>query len=271
MDKRDYLQFGDLKLPVLGGIYAFGGDRGYDYAEYALASGKPMTKPIGPQLSTISLSVMLRRFLGDDIPGTINLLDNMRESGEAFDLIFINGLYKGKYHIQKIRDRIEKTLPSGEVLEYDMTIDIREYSERVVLTSSHTQKMKPLELKTIQRLPENRIQPQIKEQQVNAEMQPINIKADKVNTGKRLQTAMNSLNKSASQISAIIQENEDKVKSYLTGKYAMPVNKALMLAQNLGIDISWLYTGAGAMIGSSTLTNAQIRQYRETFLIPFVK
>lgn len=133
MDKREYFQYGDLKLPVMGGLYAFGGEKGYDFAEYSLASGKNVLKPVGEKLRSISISIMLRAYLGDDIKSIIDTVDKMMESGLAYDLIFINGYYKGKYFISTIQDRVEKTLPNGDILEYDFTIDLIESEERIVL------------------------------------------------------------------------------------------------------------------------------------------
>jgi hypothetical protein len=57
----------------------------------------------------------------------------MKQSGNAHDLVFVNGIYKGKYVIQSIRDSIDKTLPDGTILEYETTIDILEYASRKVL------------------------------------------------------------------------------------------------------------------------------------------
>lgn len=143
MISRDYIQFGDLKLGVIGGLTAFDGERGYDYAKYDIVTGKPLSAPVGEKLRTVSLKISLRYYLGDDIKKTIETLDDMLASGNAFDLIFANGIYKGKYFIEKIRDSIKKTLPDGNVLEYDTSIDVEEYAARTVLSAQqHTEKKK---------------------------------------------------------------------------------------------------------------------------------
>lgn len=146
MTSRDYIQFGDLKLGVIGGLRGFDGKRGYDYANYEIATGKPLLASVGEKLRTVSLQISLRHYLGDDIKAIIETLDDMLASGNAFDLIFVNGIYKGKYFLQNISDSIKKTLPDGTVLEYETTIDISEYAERNVL-STHTEKRKVVKKK----------------------------------------------------------------------------------------------------------------------------
>lgn len=136
MDKRDYFQYGSLKIPVMGGLHSFDGKKGHDYAEYSLASGKNLSKPVGQQLRTISIGVMLRSILGDDIRGIIDTIDKMITLGEAYDLIFIDGFYKGKYYITSCSDILKKTMPTGELLEYDFTLNLQEFEDRVVLTET---------------------------------------------------------------------------------------------------------------------------------------
>lgn len=140
-DSRDYLQFGNLKLPVMGGLQSFEGNRGFDYATYDIATGKSLSAAVGSRLNELNLRVSLRHYLGDNIPEIINTVDEMLASGEAFDLIFVNGLYKGKYQIQTLSDGIKKTLPNGTILEYEFQLSLREYAERSVL-STFTEKKK---------------------------------------------------------------------------------------------------------------------------------
>lgn len=167
MDNRDYIQFGDLRLAVMGGLYAFSGDKGYDYADYDLATGKPMKAAVGEKLRTLSLSIMLRHYLGDDIKGTIEIVDDMIASGDAFDLIFVDGLYKGKYLITSVKDKIEKTLPNGTIYEFDMTMDLVEYANREVLSSTpNVQKQSPK--KIARKKAVNKSKPKVTEPQKKA-------------------------------------------------------------------------------------------------------
>ena len=269
MDKREYFQLGNLKLPVMGGLYAFDGNKGHDYVEYAIASGKPLVKPVGEQLRTISFSVMLRSFLGDDIPGIIDQIDKMIEGGDAHDLIFINGYYKGKYYLKTMSDSLGKTLPTGEILEIDLVINLVEFEDRTVL-NEYTQSLSARQFKRTYVLDQPKVELKVKEALVNAEMNPPAIKADKANVANRLGSAMTSLNKSASEIATIVGESESKVKNYITGKYSVPVDRAIKLAQNLGVNVDWLYTGAGTMMGGMSLTNDKIRELRENYLTKLV-
>lgn len=136
MDSREYFQFGELKLTASSGLYDFGGSKGYDFAEYSLAEGKNIIKPIGEKLKTISLSITLSSFLGDNIPDVVDTIDKMMASAEAYPILFVNGLYKGQYVITDITDKIKNTLPSGEILEYDFTLQIKEFNKRTVLSQN---------------------------------------------------------------------------------------------------------------------------------------
>jgi hypothetical protein len=208
---------------------------------------------------------MLRSFLGDDIPGIIDQIDKMIEGGEAHDLIFINGYYKGKYCVKDMSDSLGKTLPTGEILEIDLVINLVEYEDRTVL-NEYTQSLSAKQFKRTYILDQPRVELKVKEALVNGEMNPPAIKADKPNVANRLSSTMTSLNKSASEIGTIVGESESKVKNYITGKYSVPVDRAIKLAQNLGVNVDFLYTGAGGMMSSLTLTNDKIRQLREDYL-----
>ncbi|MBX2903069.1 MAG: phage tail protein [Chitinophagales bacterium] len=140
-DSRDYLQFGNLKLPVMGGLHAFEGARGYDYAEYSIATGKPLLGSVGAKLNELTLRVSLHYYLGDKISEVINQLEEMLLSGDAFDLIFVNGLYKGKYKIVSISDSIKRTLPNGTITQYDFDLNIKEFAARSAVALTEKKKV----------------------------------------------------------------------------------------------------------------------------------
>jgi hypothetical protein len=143
MQGRDYIQFGDLRLPVVGGLHGFDGAKGYDYGQYSPATGKPMIAPAGERLRQVCLRISLRYYLGDDVAKTVEIIDKMLASGNAHDLIFANGFYQGKYVIENVRDTIKSTLPDGTVNEYDATIDLIEFAERIILVENTQKKSVP--------------------------------------------------------------------------------------------------------------------------------
>lgn len=139
----------------MGGLQSFEGNRGFDFATYDIATGKPLSAAVGSRLNELSLRVSLRHYLGDNIPEIINTVDEMLASGDAFDLIFVNGLYKGKYQIQTLSDGIKKTLPNGTILEYEFQINLREYAERAVLSTFTEKKKMPKRVSGVKKMDEN--------------------------------------------------------------------------------------------------------------------
>ncbi len=254
----------------MGGLESFHSDRGYDWAEYAIATGAKLHKPMGKQNNQISLSISLKRYLGDNILEIIENLSNMMNTPQGYDLIFISGVYQGKYFIQSISDEIKSTLPNGEILEYQCRINLMQYIDRELITT-YTQSLTPLETIAIG----NELKPNIVSQTqqinyVNAEMINPNIAADKKNIGDRLGDAIKSANQTAQEVEDKMGAAEQEIKNYLTGRYSVPVDRALKLMDSLGIDTDWLYTATGNMMSSISINTELIKEYRAMYNQNFV-
>ncbi len=139
-DKQEFARLGNVNFAVSDGISGFTNDTGYDYAIHELATGKPILQSMGESLSQVTIDIRLRNFLGHDVPGTIEALDNLRVSGEAQKLVFASGIYQGQYAITDITSKIVRTHRNGVVTEADLSISLLENADRKARTKKKTEK-----------------------------------------------------------------------------------------------------------------------------------
>lgn len=129
-DKQDFCRLGDISFSVSDGISGFSSDSGFDFAQHDLATGKPTLQAMGETLSQVSIDIQLRNFLGHDVPGTIEALDNIRISGQPQKLVFASGIYQGNYVLKGISSKVLRTNRNGVVVEADIVLSLLEYADR---------------------------------------------------------------------------------------------------------------------------------------------
>ena len=129
-DSKDFCRLGEASFSASDGITGFASDRGFDYAQHDLATGKPTLQPMGETLSQVALDIMLRSFIGHDVPGTIEMLDKLRASGEPQKLVFGSGVYQGEYVIKNISSKVLRTDAKGVIQSADLTLNLLEYADR---------------------------------------------------------------------------------------------------------------------------------------------
>lgn len=129
-DSKDFCRLGEASFSASDGITGFASDRGFDYAQHDLATGKPTLQPMGETLSQVALDIMLRSFIGHDVPETIEMLDKLRASGEPQKLVFGSGVYQGEYVIKNISSKVLRTDAKGVIQSADLTLNLLEYADR---------------------------------------------------------------------------------------------------------------------------------------------
>jgi len=94
---------------------------------------------MGETLAQVSIDIMLRSFIGHDVPGTIETLDKLRASGEAQMLVFGSGVYQGNYVIKNISSKVLRTNASGVIQSADLTLNLLEFADRETQTRKKTE------------------------------------------------------------------------------------------------------------------------------------
>jgi len=136
---NDFCRLGDASFGINDGITGFSSESGFDYAQHDLATGKPTLQPMGETLAQVSIDIMLRSFIGHDVPGTIETLDKLRASGEAQMLVFGSGVYQGNYVIKNISSKVLRTNASGVIQSADLTLNLLEFADRETQTRKKTE------------------------------------------------------------------------------------------------------------------------------------
>ena len=129
-DNKDFCRLGEASFSVSDGITGFASDRGFDYAQHDLSTGKPTLQPMGESLAQVAIDIQLRSFIGHDVAGTIETLDNLRSSGEPQKLVFGSGIYQGEYVIKNISSKVLRTDAKGVIQSADLTLNLLEYADR---------------------------------------------------------------------------------------------------------------------------------------------
>lgn len=139
MQDNNFCRLGEATFGVKDGISGFEIEAGYDYAQHDLATGKPTLQPMGETLSQVNIDIVLRNYIGHDVPGTIETLDKLRASGEAQKLVFGSGAYQGNYVIRNIRSKVVRTDASGVIQSADLTLSLIEFADRETQTRKKTE------------------------------------------------------------------------------------------------------------------------------------
>lgn len=139
MQDNNFCRLGEATFGVKDGISGFEIETGYDYAQHDLATGKPTLQPMGETLSQVNIDIVLRNYIGHDVPGTIETLDKLRASGESQKLVFGSGAYQGNYVIRNIRSKVVRTDASGVIQSADLTLSLIEFADRETQTRKKTE------------------------------------------------------------------------------------------------------------------------------------
>lgn len=135
-----FLKFGDLTLAARDGVNGFEESSGYSFAEQSIATGKHILQGMGETLAEVTLHIMLRKALEHDVPGIIGSLQAMRAAGNPMRLVLASGVYQGDFVITGLSTSIVATTATGEILSADLTINLKEYANRVVISQRNTEK-----------------------------------------------------------------------------------------------------------------------------------
>lgn len=135
-----FLKFGNLTLTARDGVNGFEENSGYHFAEQAIATGKPILQGMGETLAEVTLNIMLRKALEHDISGIIGSLQAIRAAGNPMRLVLANGVYQGDFVIIGLSTGIVATTATGEILSADLTVNLKEYANRVVINRRNTEK-----------------------------------------------------------------------------------------------------------------------------------
>lgn len=142
-DKRELCRLGDVVFTMSDLITGFDETSGYDYAQHDLATGKPTLQAVGEKLSEVTIAISLRNFINQDVPATIETLDNMKRSGRSAKLVFASGIYTGEYVIKQIATKVNRVDRSGSVASADLVLNLLEYVDRKVVTYKKTEQKQP--------------------------------------------------------------------------------------------------------------------------------
>lgn len=134
-----FLKFGDLTLTSRDGVSNFEENSGYSFAEQAIATGKPILQGMGETLSEVSLEIVLRQALGHDVQGIMEQIQMIRQSGKPERLVLASGVYQGDFVITGISTAIVSTTANGEILSANLTLNLKEYADRVVISQRNTE------------------------------------------------------------------------------------------------------------------------------------
>lgn len=134
-----YLKFGELELTALDGVNSFEETAGYNFAEQAIATGKPILQGMGETLSEVTLNIGLRKQLGHDVTELMSRINILRKNGKPQRLVFANGTYQGDYVIMGVTTSVMKTSATGEIIAVDLSVSLSEYADRVVIAQKNVE------------------------------------------------------------------------------------------------------------------------------------
>lgn len=135
-----FLKFGSLTLAARDGVNGFEESSGYNFAEQSIATGKHILQGMGETLAEVTLNIMLRKALEHDVSGIIGSLQAMRAAGNPMRLVLASGVYQGDFVITGLSTSIVATTATGEILSADLTINLKEYANRVVISQRNAEK-----------------------------------------------------------------------------------------------------------------------------------
>lgn len=134
-----YLKFGDLTLAASDGMSSFDENSGYNFAEQGIATGKPILQGMGETLAEVTLAIVLRQGLGHDIATIVAQIQAIRAAGNPERLVLASGVYQGDFVITGISTSIVATTATGDILSVDLTLNLKEYADRVVISQRNVE------------------------------------------------------------------------------------------------------------------------------------
>jgi phage protein U len=140
MPDKNFCRLGDLSFSAADGITGFTSETGFDYAQHDLITGKQTLQAMGETLAAITITIMLRNYLGHDVPGNIDAIEKMKATGKPQKLVFGSGIYQGEYVVKSISSAVLKTDASGAIQSADMTLNLLEFADRETQTRRKTEK-----------------------------------------------------------------------------------------------------------------------------------
>lgn len=134
-----FLKFGKLTLAASDGVNSFEENSGYNFAEQSIATGKPILQGMGETLAEVTLNIVLRQALNHDITGIVGRLQAQRASGNPERLVLASGVYQGDFVVTGISTSIVATTANGEILSADLSLNLKEYADRVVISQRNVE------------------------------------------------------------------------------------------------------------------------------------
>jgi len=123
-----YAQLGDIKFELITYFDGLDASKKIDYAEHETIEGKPKLQYIGENLEEITLKLSFHA----DFCNPQEELKKIKEAASLYQplpFVFGNGLYKGKYVIEEIKENILQSLDDATILAIEAEIRLREWVE----------------------------------------------------------------------------------------------------------------------------------------------
>jgi phage protein U len=123
-----YAQLGDIKFELITYFDGLDASKKIDYAEHETIEGKPKLQYIGENLEEITLKLSFHA----DFCNPQEELKKIKEAASLYQplpFIFGNGLYKGKYVIEEIKENTLQSLEDATILAIEAEIRLKEWVE----------------------------------------------------------------------------------------------------------------------------------------------
>lgn len=123
-----FAQLGDIEFDLIAYLDGFNTWRKIDYAEHPIIEGKPKLQYIGESLETVAIRLSFHASFCDP-EAELEALKDAASQYAPLAFIFANGVYKGKYVIEDIRDEVQQTFDDGTVIAVTVEVNLKEWDE----------------------------------------------------------------------------------------------------------------------------------------------
>ena len=117
---------GDIVFSTRLGWTGYKHAAGAEYAEHALARGKPRLQFMGEKLDDISVEFALQIWFSDP-QARIQQLRDAKAAGKALSLVFGNGDYRGRFVLSELEVTLSQTDGQGNIIALSGEMKLREF------------------------------------------------------------------------------------------------------------------------------------------------
>lgn len=122
---------GLVEFEVVTSPERFDARRRYSFARHEVVEGRPQLQWVGDDLETIELTLRFHIAFTNPMLQVL-ALHTLAETHIPWPLVFSNGVYRGRYVIEEISERWDKTADDGSVICSEVTVSLEEWPPTLV-------------------------------------------------------------------------------------------------------------------------------------------